>query len=735
MMRKSGIMGASKKMVLIFEPPSFPDTSLMVDSRWSMVDSLVLLWIKWSIRGFIVLFLFSFGWVQAQQNTGFDLESFVEERFGLQETDVNYEDLYESLLLLYQNPMNLNKATPQELQSLYILSRSQIDHLQTYIREKGPLLSPFELQLIEGFDYHTIQQLIPFVTVNPEDARADERPLLKRILTEKNNYFIMRYERILEKRKGYTPPQKPGDTRYAGSPDKLYLRYRVSKSQDFSLGFTVEKDPGEAITWDPATKRRGMDFWSSHLMLEKQGRLRRVILGDYQLQLGQGLLFGAGFGVGKGSETVNAVQRVTLGIRPYTSVLEGGFLRGAAATYEVTDQLKVTGFFSRLNQDANIQANDEPDGFPEFFSSFRLSGFHRTPNEIAGKRAVTETVLGANAHYHFKNRATAGITLTSNEFSTPIMRRKAPRNWFEFQGTSHYNLGAYGSYNWRKVSLFGEAARSKSGGFGGVAGFITSMTPRIDFAMVFRNYDRNFHSFRGTAFAESSRNINERGIYWGIRYTLNRKFFLTAYYDTFRFPWLRFRVNAPSEGNDYLIRLNYNPGRLIRLYGQFRREVKEMNTKAPETRQTIVLPGRKTQWIANLEFSVNQQLKLKSRVQYSHFKIESTRTAGYAFIQDASYATGHWSFSARMALFDTEGNENRQYAYERDVLYAFSIPAYSGRGTRNYLLVHYRASRKIDIWARLARSTFYDRNQIGTGLETIEGDRRTEFKFQIRYKL
>ena len=88
-----------------------------------------------------------------------------------------------------------------------------------------------------------------------------------------------------------------------------------------------------------------------------------------------------------------------------------------------------------------------------------------------------------------------------------------------------------------------------------------------------------------------------------------------------------------------------------------------------------------------------------------------------------------------MALFDTEGNENRQYAYERDVLYAFSIPAYSGRGIRNYLLVQYRMSRKVDIWARIARSTFYDRNEIGTGLETIEDDRRTEVKLQLRYKL
>ena len=104
-------------------------------------------------------------------------------------------------------------------------------------------------------------------------------------------------------------------------------------------------------------------------------------------------------------------------------------------------------------------------------------------------------------------------------------------------------------------------------------------------------------------------------------------------------------------------------------------------------------------------------------------------------MQDIIYTTPKLSISSRMALFDTECQQNRQYAYERDVLYAFSIPGYSGQGIRNYLLFSYRMNRQIDIWARIARTTFYDRNEIGTGLETINGNKRTDVKFQIRYKV
>jgi len=142
--------------------------------------------------------------ILAQNNTDFNLETFIESLFNLQESDINYEDLYESLLLLYQNPLNINLATTDELKSLYVLSNQQIINLQTYIKEKGKLLTLFELQLIEGFDFATLEKLRPFVTVNAKDAIADNRPLIKRILEERNNYLIMRYEAGLEQKRGYS---------------------------------------------------------------------------------------------------------------------------------------------------------------------------------------------------------------------------------------------------------------------------------------------------------------------------------------------------------------------------------------------------------------------------------------------------------------------------------------------------------------------------------------------------
>lgn len=666
---------------------------------------------------------------QVQHN--FDVQFFIEKRFNDQREDLNYESLYERLLQLYENPIDLNTASEEQLLNLGLLSLSQIDSFLRYQSEHGKILTRYELQYIEEFDQETITDILPFITLT--NKTKNDLPLLSRILSERNHYLLVRYERILETKRGYEIDKDNSQPRYLGSPDKLYLRHRVSRSGDFSFGFTTEKDAGEKLVWDPSSRKYGIDFWSIHGLLEKQGKWRKVIIGDYQLQFGQGLLFGSGFAMGKGSETVNALERVNIGISPYTSVIEGAFLRGIAASYELNPKLMTTVFTSSLNQDANLQEGSE-DTSASYFSSIQLTGLHRTITEIENRKSVNEKVYGIELHYTSDQRSRLGIIAAVNRFNTYVLRSDQAYNRYEFSGKSNYNIGIFGNTRWQRFQLFGEMAVSKSGGLGSVGGFTSRLSKRIDLSMILRSYDRSFHSIRGSSFAEGSRNINESGIYWGIKYKLNRQFSLSAYYDSFRFPWLRFRINTPSTGSDYLIRFNFNPNRAARTYFQLRGKRKSENTLL-EANQTTVLTGQGFQYLLNIQYDISSELRGQTRLQHSSFNIGGLSTVGYAMIQDFSYSAENLSISTRMAVFDTEGQRNRQYAYERDVLYAFSIPGYSGQGVRNYLLFSYRISRQIDVWARIARTTFYDRNEIGTGLETITGNKRTDFKFQIRYKI
>ena len=89
----------------------------------------------------------------------------------------------------------------------------------------------------------------------------------------------------------------------------------------------------------------------------------------------------------------------------------------------------------------------------------------------------------------------------------------------------------------------------------------------------------------------------------------------------------------------------------------------------------------------------------------------------------------------RYALFHTDDYSSRLYAYENDVLYASSMPAYYGKGFRFYLLAKYSPARWLDAWLRFSMTCYTDRNIISSGPEEIKGNKLPEVKFQIRIKL
>jgi hypothetical protein len=677
------------------------------------------------------------GQAQRLKQFDLDLEQFMENLFPVQDEDIDYEDIYEILLQYYLNPLNLNKATAEELQSLYVLGPNLIRSLLEYRANYGPFLSVYELQAVPGFSLEVIERILPFVTLE-ERVDADGN-LLQRILKAENKYFISRWERTLETRRGYTPADTLSGgritSRYAGDPNKLYTRFRASKTGDFSLGFTIEKDPGEQMVWNPQQRQYGFDFISSHAMVQNKGKWESVIVGDYQIQFGQGLLLGAGFNVGKGAETITSIRRAHTGIRPYTSVMEAGFLRGVAATRREGD-FYLTAFSSHARRSAGLGEQlplDDEEGTPELFiSSIRESGFHRTPTELAGRMRITERIYGGNITYKAPDgRWMIGGTGMLTDYGLPLQRTPRLYNQFEFRGRQNINAGGYYTVLVDNFNFFGEVAFSSSGGMGMVNGALAGLSNSIELALLHRRYDKNFHSFYGAAFGENTRNINEEGFYMGLRFRPNRRINLAVYGDRFSFPWLRFRADAPSDGYEYLARLSYQPSRNILLFFQAREESKARNVTLPERGMSLVDQGLRRNFIFNIEYGNRENLQLRSRVQWSTYELGSSLTGGMTLVQDLNWQWKKWRLSTRYALFDTDDFDNRQFVFERNVLYAFAIPAYFGRGIRTYAMVQYKADKKTSLWFRWARTRFTDRDRIGSGLEIIEGKLRNDLTAQI----
>ena len=99
-----------------------------------------------------------------------DLESFIERLFPVQDEDLDYESIYEVLLQLYLNPMDINKANAEALAASYLLDPNQISNLISYRTKFGPLISLYELQAVPDFDLNTIENILPFLTLGAGES-------------------------------------------------------------------------------------------------------------------------------------------------------------------------------------------------------------------------------------------------------------------------------------------------------------------------------------------------------------------------------------------------------------------------------------------------------------------------------------------------------------------------------------------------------------------------------------
>ena len=652
-----------------------------------------------------------------------------------EDEEIDYTTLFDDLIFLLNRPINLNNCTKNDLSSLVLLNEIQINNLLAHIEDNGKLITIYELQAIDGFDLKTINNILPFVKVNRDFEALNVN--LKEVLKNGKHELFLRSQLILEEQKGFSPIDSADlaanpNSRYLGSKPKFYTRYRFKYGRNISIGFTGEKDAGEEFF--NGSQEQGYDYVSAHAFAKDLGVVKRLAIGDYQVQLGQGLTMWSGLAFGKSAQVMN-IKKTAQVIKPYTSVDENLFMRGAAATIAIK-KLEFTGFYSKKKIDANISVADTSSQEVIEVTSFQQTGFHATPGELEDKNAIDEAVWGGNIAYKSRKFSTS-VSVARAVYSANLNRNLQEYSQFDFSSDENYNYGLDYSYVFKNVNLFGEVSRSQNGGMAYINGVIVSLDPRLSVSVFHRHYDRNFQNLFSNAIGESSRNVNENGLYVGATSKINRRWTLSAYYDVFQFPWLRYRTDAPSIGSEWLAQLNYRPSRKVEMYLRARRELKDENATGITEGINYLVDRRRTYIRYHTSFSLNDAVKLKSRVEVSEYVLgENAPEKGFLVYQDVSYKMTALplALSFRFAMFETDTYNARMYVYETDVLYAFSIPAYYYRGTRMYIMARVKLLKRMDIWLRYAQTYYDDRSVISSGLPEIQGNTKSEVKAQLRIK-
>lgn len=663
----------------------------------------------------------------SQQETSNIEEMLMEQLSDELEENVDISEVLDRLLFYQKRPLNLNTADEKQLADLIFLSPKQVESIIHHRNQTGAFLSILELQGIRDLDYQTLQLLRLFVEVKAPVLWKDLSP--KDILQEADQLVFVRYTRLLEKQPGYHIEDSTR-SRYLGDPNRYAIRYRFNYANKIRLALNMEKDAGEPFFKEK--QKMGFDFYSGHLaFVDISSRVKQLVVGDYALQFGQGLVLWNGLSFGKGA-WVGSVARQGVGLRPYSSMNETNFQRGLAGTLAFSN-FEITPFVAYNRLTANVQTDDE--GYTSI-SSINYSGLHRTPHEQRNRHAAAQFNYGTNVTYHYK-RFKAGLTYLSTNFHGELLRGSSLYQQFDFQGNSLHQIGLHYNYTYRNLYLYGETAKSFGSGMANNHGILASLHPKLSAVVNYRNYQKDYHQFFAQALGEASRPANEKGIYSGIVYHPNRRIEWVNYVDIFQFPWLRFQADGPSEGMDFLSQFSYTWYKKGSLKLRYRHRLRQENILPNGRHENMLADVARNQVRAEFQYKVNDVWTIRNRVEWTLYDKEySEQSTGLLLYQDLFWRSLHKGLQAniRLAYFDTEGYNARLYAYESDVLYASSFPMYYDHGIRGYLNIRWRLSRQIDLWARYALTQYFDKETIGSGLDQIEGDKRSEVKFQIRWQ-
>ena len=98
------------------------------------------------------------------------------------------------------------------------------------------------------------------------------------------------------------------------------------------------------------------------------------------------------------------------------------------------------------------------------------------------------------------------------------------------------------------------------------------LTPVSYFSLLllYRYYDKKYQAFFGNAFSQGSTIQNEQGLYMALQWTPFPYWKCTAYVDFFRFPWLKYQVNTPSTGKEYMFQLDYTLNQFLSNYIRYK---------------------------------------------------------------------------------------------------------------------------------------------------------------------
>ncbi|MBN2166541.1 MAG: helix-hairpin-helix domain-containing protein [Marinilabiliaceae bacterium] len=657
----------------------------------------------------IIILLLLFCHYLSGQNESFLIDDWME-MIAEEGIEVDWDENLDFFIKVSISPLNINAVKKEELEKFFFLSDIQIENLLYYLYENGSMLTIYELQGVEGFDDRIIDLMKPFFVVEP--------------LKEIGRYnaglnVISRFNSIVQTPRGYIKDDA-NDPVFAGNKQRFLLRSDLEFG-NIKLGIAMEKDPGEVYV---NNKTQLPDFLVGYAQYTNDSKIQKLVIGSYRLHSGQGMALSNGYSRSYLADPSNIMDR-SKPVRGYNGTNELNYLNGIGVEINLWRNFVLTPFFSYKKIDASY--------LDSISVQLQLTGFHRTESEIDNRKRVGELMFGSIIKSCIKQVNIEG-GFYHYRLNNSLLTSKKMYQYFSYSGESLINTWLTYSTIVGNVIMFGELALNDFSNKSLLQGFMWEPRSSFKFSAQMRYFDHGFYAPYQCVRSASVNNSGEERVVFGLYMKPFEKTALSLYHSIIRYNWLKYLVDKLSVSSETMVSVDRDLSSRSTI--QIRYRLKQfMKNNSSEFLKLGVQSINQHQYRFQSNYNISNCWNVVTRVEHSIYSPEiSDNSYGWLFYQDIVFTskTKCLKTTFRYSHFDTDDYNSRIYAYEPDVLYAFSVPAFSGNGSRILLNISYRFSRIFTGYFRISNWHYNNRSSIGTGINEISGNDKTELAFQIR---
>jgi len=649
-----------------------------------------------------LLFVMLSSHVKSQTYSWQDFVDYVQDDENSEEQQ--WTEQMEELSYLHDHPMDINTATRDDLRRLPMLDDEQIEDIHTYVFLHGGMRTLSELMAIESIDFTTRRMLSFFLYADQKIFEHRDTVNMKNLVKRAEHDLLTRMDIPLYYRAGYSYAPEAGG--YKGSTLYSKVQYQLKSMNRVQMGVRAEKDQGE-----PFRDNRGFDSYGGYFQLKNIGHLRSLVLGDYKLGFGEGLVVNSGYSLGKFS-----LYGSSRGLRPYVSMDEHNFMRGAAVALGFGD-VTFTVWASMRRWDATLSESGE-------IRTIQTSGLHRTLTELDRKQNARTLVAGGDATWR-----RSGIELGVTGYFQHFHRTLAPgdqlyRRYYP-AGRNFGLMGFHYGYACRWFAFSGETAYStEKQGLATFNKLIWKINSHYKLTGSQRFYSRRYYSFYASALSENSTVQNENGGMLRLDAQPVSRWTLMAYADFFYNPWPRYQMTRSSSGQDFVVQNDVQLGHKHALTVRYQLKRKEYSD----------LMQCHNRLRLKYSFLPSERLRLQSLVGLHSMN----GRMGFAVSQNMKFAPQSkvYAVQGMFTYFHTPNYATRVYQYEPLLTNTFYIPALDGRGVRFSVLGHCLFwNRRLRIELKYAATCYFDRTTQSSGMQEIFSRWKNDLSVQVRLRV